>query len=245
MAGTAARDSRGHRPAVVDFGSRRFHVRRRRGAAVRAAAFRGATDRQSGPNPLVQPLRSPARMACHDPSSRGGGLLLLPAFLYGTLAGRWHAEAFRRRFCELRTGTGNLPMVPLCRSSPRRRRALAQGSRGSLSAHRSELGRQLSSRRGPLVRPADEGPGFVSHHRHLLLHPGTYWSSAEPYQPTKGRRRFRGILRKRRRPLRVIHVAIYLDAEQRAFQAVRSISRNPEPDRNDIAGESKLQGVVI
>ena len=49
---------------------------------------RGTADRQSGPHPLVQPVRSAARLAGHHAASRGGRLVVLPAFLHGPAAGR-------------------------------------------------------------------------------------------------------------------------------------------------------------
>ena len=45
------------------------------------------------PHPLVQSVRSAARLARHHPSPRSGRFVLLPAFLHGPAAGGWHAQA--------------------------------------------------------------------------------------------------------------------------------------------------------
>ena len=48
---------------------------------------------QSRAHPLVQPLRSAARLAGHHAAPRSGRVFLLPAFLHGPAARRRHAEA--------------------------------------------------------------------------------------------------------------------------------------------------------
>src|SRR5436190_24155902 len=90
---------------------RRVELRRRRGAGIRAQAQCGITDRSSGARTLVQPFRFAARVAGHDAASRGGGLVVLPAFLYGAVARRRFAEAVVRGVPELYACNGNLPMV--------------------------------------------------------------------------------------------------------------------------------------
>ena len=57
----------------------------------------GIADRQRGADPLVQPLRSAARLARHHAASRGRGLVVLPAFLHGAAA--------RRRLAQTRATT--------------------------------------------------------------------------------------------------------------------------------------------
>src|SRR5919106_6237916 len=86
MAGPAGRNPGADGAAGVGDGGRGVDVRRRGGAGVRVAADGGAVDRQGGPRPLVQPLRPAARLAGDDAAPGGGGVVLLPAFLYGPAA---------------------------------------------------------------------------------------------------------------------------------------------------------------
>ena len=63
----------------------RVDVRSRGGAGVRIAAHRGTADGQGRSHPLVQPVRSSARVAGDDASPRSGGVFLLSSLLHGAL----------------------------------------------------------------------------------------------------------------------------------------------------------------
>ena len=75
-------------------------------------------------HPLVQPVRSPARLAGDHPPSRGGRLVLLPALLHGPAARGRHAQARARGTSRIHARARHLPVVPL-RGSPARRRRSA------------------------------------------------------------------------------------------------------------------------
>src|SRR5438045_805682 len=71
---------------------------------------------------------------------------------------------------------------------------MAEAARGSLSAYRSQLGRQLPSRCRGVVRSADAGARRFRGHGHVLLYTRAPRPAAASHEPTIGRGRICGVL---------------------------------------------------
>src|SRR5690606_6745702 len=144
---------------------------------------------------LVQSLRSAQSLARHDSPPRGGRFGLLPPFLYGSAAGRRHAQTGFPAFLRVRTKYGIVPVVSFRGSSARRRGTDHERSGRHLSPHWPELGRPFSAERTRLVRPADARARTLPSHRNLLLHPRAPRHQSPPHQSASAGRGVCRVLR--------------------------------------------------
>ncbi len=87
------------------------------------------------------------------------------------------------RFRGLHAGTWHLPVVSFRRSSAGRRGPMAEAARGSLLAHRAQLGRQFSSKCRGMVRSSNAGARRFRRHGNVLLHARAPRIAAASYEP--------------------------------------------------------------